>query len=290
MNGFTDDWLALREPADHQARSAGLVDKFRRSHRAGKALKILDLGAGSGANFRFMAPRLGAGQHWRLLDHDAGLLAGMPGRLAVWAQNNEAQVFTDGPGWHVRGKHFDARINTEIVDLSEDFASIDFDAIDLVTGSALLDLVSVNWLSLLAQACAGQACAALFALSYDGRAHWSPVHPLDARVLEAFNMHQRQDKTFGRALGPDAIAVFGEQFAARDYRIESESSAWVLGAAQHSLQLELMQGWAEAASEAVPSLNAGLPQWLASRQACAAEESTTMTVGHADLLAMVSPD
>ncbi len=57
-------------------------------------------------------------------------------------------------------------------DLDED----GLDAIDdahLVTGSALLDLVSEQWLRRLVDACARRACGTCFALTYDGEIRWS---------------------------------------------------------------------------------------------------------------------
>src|SRR3546814_2245440 len=46
--------------------------------RGGGAVRIVDLGSGTGANFRFLAPRLAAlgasAQSWRLVDRDENLL------------------------------------------------------------------------------------------------------------------------------------------------------------------------------------------------------------------------
>ena len=83
-SGFSAAWLALREPHDAAARAAELVgllrtrssdDAQRRRRRARCRATIVDLGAGSGANLRWLAPRLGGEQAWLLVDHDAALLA-----------------------------------------------------------------------------------------------------------------------------------------------------------------------------------------------------------------------
>src|SRR5687768_6820428 len=77
------EWLLLREPADAAARSAELAARLRRHLAAAGRLVIHDLGGGSGAMGRWLAPRLPGPQHWVVHDRDADLLgvavAGAPG-------------------------------------------------------------------------------------------------------------------------------------------------------------------------------------------------------------------
>ena len=82
---------------------------------------------------------------------------------------------------------------------------------NLVTASALLDLVSESWLAGLVRRCADNACGAYFALTYDGEVQWMTESaagwridddPDDGLVRDAVNRHQRSDKGFGPALGP----------------------------------------------------------------------------------------
>ena len=92
MSGFDDDWLALREPADARSRDAALATALAEGLRAATAsdedapLRVLDLGSGTGSNFRCLVPRLGARQVWTLIDHDETLLGRVPARLAPWAE------------------------------------------------------------------------------------------------------------------------------------------------------------------------------------------------------------
>ena len=78
------EWLRLREPADAAARSAELAERLGRHLAAAGRLVIHDLGGGSGAMGRWLAPRLPGPQHWVVHDRDADLLklavAGAPGR------------------------------------------------------------------------------------------------------------------------------------------------------------------------------------------------------------------
>ena len=56
LSGFAPDWLALREPYDHAARSAALADRFAAA--VGATPHLIDLGCGTGANLRYLAPRI----------------------------------------------------------------------------------------------------------------------------------------------------------------------------------------------------------------------------------------
>ena len=79
MSSFSAEWLALREPVDAASRNLELTTRLLNWRQRFNTLPVLDLASGTGANFRFLAPRLGGGQHWRLIDHDSKLLAQSPG-------------------------------------------------------------------------------------------------------------------------------------------------------------------------------------------------------------------
>ena len=131
MSGFDAEWLALREPADVAARSLALTDKLAQALPIGQPLRVLDLGAGTGSNARFLSPRLPPGQRWLLVDHDAALLAHASESRGVERSTCRIDVV-------------EAELS-QLDDLGHCFA-----AQDLVTASALLDLVSDAWLRLLA--------------------------------------------------------------------------------------------------------------------------------------------
>ena len=68
------EWLALREPADAAARAADLVEHLGRAPPATGRWVIHDLGCGTGAMGRWLAPLLPGPQHWVVHDRDADLL------------------------------------------------------------------------------------------------------------------------------------------------------------------------------------------------------------------------
>ena len=58
----------------------------RLAERLPRRPRLVDLGAGTGSMFRFLAPIIGRGQDWMLVDADAALLDEAFGRTAAWAR------------------------------------------------------------------------------------------------------------------------------------------------------------------------------------------------------------
>lgn len=264
---FDAAWLALRERADHRSRARALLPLLTAWWRERGCTSVLDLGAGAGSNLRYLAAELSGPQEWTLVDHDEGLLS--------------------------RVKAPDGEVTLSFVceDLSDGgFARLE--PADLVTGSALLDLVSEEWISGVAEACSAAGAAALFALTYDGSVGWSgEADPMDSTVLAAVNRHQRGDKGFGPALGPAAGRAADEAFRARGYETRLIASPWELGTEDAVLIHALVDGWAQVTAEvlgggAVPDEEERLNEWATRRSEDAAAGRSRLTVGHVDLLAL----
>ncbi len=150
MGDFSADWLALREPADRRARSAGLVQRLARwltETAEPPPLPVLDLGAGAGSNLRFSAPLLGGEQHWTCVDRDPGLLATLLPRTGAWAQTQGLLTTVDGDGLRIEGQDLHCRVSTHWLDLAAGTADLPLGPGTCVVASALMDLVSEPWLS-----------------------------------------------------------------------------------------------------------------------------------------------
>lgn len=281
MSGFSRDWLALREPADARARSgaaAGELLRALRQHLRGRRVRVLDLGCGTGANLRWLAPRLQCAQHWRLLDRDAGLLAAAPRCLARWSEAHAPGVVRHAAGLRL-GDWLE--VGFEQHDLATSLP--DLRQVDLVTAAALLDLVSRTWLDALVHACAARGTALLLALSYDGRIAFAPRHRDDARARDALNRHQLRDKGFAAALGPGAAAAAGAALQAAGYRVTQVRSDWCLARDRDALHDALIGGWSTALRE---ESGAGDHDWLQRWHGWRLAHRGALRVGHVDLLAL----
>jgi SAM-dependent methyltransferase len=274
---FSPEWLALREPADHAARSAGLLESVRRHFAGQERISVVDLGCGAGSNLRGTFAALPDTQDWRLVDYDPALLAAARERLSGWA--DEAR--TDGDRLLLRKDGKALAVAFHQADLNRDLATALPDGADLVTAAALFDLVSPAWIEGFVAHLARRRLPLYTVLTYDGTERWDPPHPADAAMLAAFHAHQATDKGFGPAAGPKATEAMAEAFAAAGYDVARAPSPWELGPAFADLARELVTGFAGAVRETGRVAPADIENWLAARRT-----RVTCHVGHEDLFAI----
>ena len=227
MSGFSADWLTLREPYDLRARSREVIAAVAASVAALPSVHIVDLACGTGATVRALTAQLPSRQTWRLADNDLGLL----GRA-------NAMTLADN-----------VKVTAVPLDLNRDLEAALDGAIDLVTTSAFLDLVSKDWLDRLTTEIAARSIPFYAALTYDGRIDITPNDPADASIVAAVNKHQATDKGFGLALGPEAAAYAIGAFERLGYAVTHRRSDWTMGPNDRDIQLEIFAGWAGAARE-----------------------------------------
>lgn len=260
---FSAAWLALREPYDVAARNRDVLAALADGTADRTAIAVVDLACGTGATRRAIADVLPARQSWRLVDNDLSLLARA----------------------HPDTLPRDTIVMTTPIDLDRDLEIALDGPIDLVTTSAFLDLVSDEWLERFVVEVAVRRLPVYAALTYDGRVALDPVDSVDAAIVDALNRHQRTDKGFGPALGPDAVTAAIGRFERTGYTVAQGRSDWVFGPDDRTIQTEIITGWAAAAREI-----GGLPldaivDWVERRHRLVATGRSSMRVGHVDVFA-----
>lgn len=253
-----DRWLALRVAADNTARAATtdtllprLIEHLGTSG-AERGLEVIDLGSGTGANQRWLEPRLPFVQHWLWVDQDPTL------------QRHPVPPST---------KRLTADVGVLESILSEPGGA------RLVTCSALLDLLTRAELESLGAALA--RAPALLSLTVTGAMELSPPDPLDSALLEAFNEHQRHG---GRA-GPDASQALTQLLDEAHSSVWTAETPWLVGRDDDAeFVSQFLHDRVAAATEQEPSLSSVSGKWLERRLAQLADRSLTISVGHRDLL------
>jgi hypothetical protein len=258
------EWLLLRGPADAAARSAELAERLGRHVATAGRLVIHDLGCGTGAMGRWLAPRLPGPQHWVVHDRDADLL-----ELAVAAPPGSA---ADGTAVTVEARRSD------VTRLAPD----DLAGADLTVASALLDVLTADELLRMLGVCTAGGHPMLLALTVTGRVTLTPEEPLDALMGAAFNAHQRR----GCKLGPDAVEAVVDELRTTGDEALVRPSPWRLDATHADLAAEWFDGWVAAACEQEPALAAEAGAYRDRRLAQAAAGELHVVVDHADLLVL----
>jgi hypothetical protein len=224
----------------------------------GGVLEIIDLGAGTGANQRWLAPRLPFQQRWIHLDHDPTISRSqpLPHHTVIIDGSVEAleRLLADGASDH-----------------------------RLVACSALLDVLTTDHLDAVCRAVINNQVPALFSLSVTGTQSISPMDPRDQLLLAAFNDHQRRA---GRA-GPDAITLAVDTLCTGGFTVRIQETPWQLATSSDSAFVEqLLQERLDAAVAQDPSLAAVATAWLELRRAQLELGVLRIEVGHCDILAL----
>ena len=245
MSGFSIEWLNLREASDHKARDRHLLKTAANwlNDLKSKDKVIVDLGSGTGSTIRGLQryTTLAPSIQWRLVDNDPELLA-----EAVHKHSEEYSI------------------ESFLVDLSAT-QKLPLESVSLITASALLDLVSSNFIrdlcQLIREKNEHQPVGFYSALNYDGCIKWTPFHPLDAAILMNFNADQRRDKGFGPALGPDATDFLKTQFHSAKFQCLSAKSPWLLDSADYLLTESLINGISGVAIQTDELTNSDIQDW-----------------------------
>jgi hypothetical protein len=156
---------------------------------------------------------------------------------------------------------------------------------DLITTSALLDLVSEDWLERLVVECAARNLPLYAALTYDGEVAFNPIDPVDRDVIGAVNRHQRGDKGFGPALGSEACDALTKRCKSVGYEVDEGQSDWIVGPAHREFQHAFLNELAKAAEETGDIPLERIGRWLGERRRLIDAAGLTLRVGHRDVFA-----
>ena len=261
-DGFSADWLALREPYDSRARAPALQAALASWCGRRRSVKVIDLGAGTGANLRHLAPALPSAQDWTLVERDPALIEAGSARLAAQPT-------------HWRYRALDLATNLEqLADLRP----------DLITASALLDLVSADWLARLLQLARGAGAALFVVLSYMGEIEWIPGDRGDRDVTALVNCHHRSDKGFGPALGPAATDSLRRLHDAAHVEPRILRSDWVLEPDDREIQKTLLDGYLTCVASLAGDAERDVRSWASRRLALIEGGRSHLRVGHDDVL------
>lgn len=289
--GFSTQWLALREAADHRSRQIALQNNVSDylnwvAKEQARPIQITDLGSGTGSNLRALAPYLTAQQAWTLVDHDSNLLQAARTNLALWADDVlqadaiEPLIKRSGTLEPLLISKNQKRIAIHFCceDLVVNVQSVLDIPSDLVTAAAFFDLVAADWLDAFCLALKKPLYAVL---SYDGSEQWSPPESSDTAILSAFHAHQKTDKGFGCALGPDAakhmVAILNE----RGFNTQNAPSPWILDDRDRNLIEALATGTSSAVRETNKVDASLLSKWECSRR-----QASRCFIGHIDVFAI----
>jgi hypothetical protein len=262
--GVEANWLAARAAPDKASRQATietLLPALSGYLRPGPDtdVAVIDVGAGSGSNQRWLATRLPFRQRWVHLDHDPAILEHTHDvghtEFVVGGIDALADLLNSARGPTV------------------------------ITCAAVLDVLTRTELTLLCDLIIDHRVPALLSLSVTGEITIEPPDDLDAALLTAFNAHQRRD---GRA-GPDAPGLVATRCRAAGLDVRTVHTPWVIDhSSDRAFLAQFLTERVAASVEHDPSLAEPAAEWLRRRLSQPADPHLRIVVGHLDLLVLPS--
>ncbi len=256
MSDSATAWLAAREIADVRSRSKELAAAF--AALVGPDDLVVDLGCGTGANFRYLDRYLAPNQKWLGIDHDDEVLSQAAVRVPT------------------------ARVAFERMDLATDLRSVPLGQSVAVTASAFLDITSNNWLTQLASHC--RDTPLLIAMSAASQPEWHPMDDLDEPIRRRIETHQRSDHGFGTSLGPDAAQRLVELLRTYGCQVTLRRSDWTLAPEDRSLIAMMIRGVARRVASMRDSIDVN--EWESRRRDQLQRGELRLVVKHVDLLSI----
>ena len=259
------DWLAARVAADDAARVATVTTLLPKLSRylieaagPGGTVQIIDLGAGTGANQRWLAPRLPIRQRWLHLDHNPVISRSLPlpAETVIVDEGVEAlgQLLTRAGGDR-----------------------------QLVTCSALLDVLTTEQIQAVCRGVIDNRVPAFFSLTVTGGLRFSPADAHDQLLLAAFNDHQRRA---GRA-GPEATTLTVNLLRAAEFAVTTQETPWRLTAESgHAFIDQMLEERLAAAVAQDPALTRTATAWLGLRRSQLAAGLLRLELDHCDILGL----
>ena len=126
MHEFENSWLFQREKIDNISKSKLIIKKINNFFKIEQGIKLMDLGTGTGSNFRFLSRKIvQKKQHWTLIDIS---------KKSLLAAKNKISISNKIESLSIINKNLIKNIN-----------QVDFNEFDIITGSAFLDIMPFDW-------------------------------------------------------------------------------------------------------------------------------------------------
>ena len=286
------DWLLLRYAADKRSRGQGLLKQLQTLLADKGEITVLDIGAGSGANLAFLAPRLNVSeQRWHLVDRDTQLTSKVSGALQALSKVDDIQLESNNTELR-----FSSGVATYTAS-TEDFLDVDSSiyqqAWDVVTANAVFDLLTIDQLRrffILAKTHWTHNPWMYFTINLDSQMSFDPMMPEDEEVVRLFHLHMQRPQSFGCSLGNDSAILLNNIAKEVGFEVDLERSDWV-ATPQEEAFIHANLDFVESAVTEV--LQTGISSdltlesfkdWLLQRRDQTQRSQLSLTVEHQDFL------
>lgn len=281
-------WLACRYDADRAARSTGVRDRVAACFSGRSDMRIVDLGAGTGANLAHCTGLFAGDQHWTLIEQDPGLLDAVEASLDCWLgvlgwTARAGEQLADGLRFTKNGRSLRVTLVPATVECLAE--RVDLAATDLVTANALFDLFSEIQFHDVITLLRRFRVPCYATLNYASM-RFTPSDRLSEHYVDLYEAHMRRPRPAGRSMGARCTHEMAAVATRIGARVERAPSPWILGPGKAPMLRYLVRFMREAIPEVLPCPT-DLPQllaWEKERMALIERRGLSLDVSHEDIL------
>ncbi|MDZ8261028.1 hypothetical protein [Nostoc sp. ChiQUE01b] len=276
-------WLELRIAYDAKARNLNVETSCQEYLQKHKHLKILDLGAGTGANCRYYFSKISQEQEWFLVEQNQELLEIAFDRLIVWAQENGYESQLQNSILVLKNQFHQITIHKIVGSILDLENLIDLNTFDLAIANAVFDLFSENQFQTLLECLKKYQLPLLATINYTGM-NFIPQTDNDSCFIKYYHQHMQRHQYFGRGMGPNCGSSMWEAMNRIGMKVLQGESSWKISNNDPVL-IELILGFME---ESIPeiieeaTLQDELNTWLLKKQEMIAQNKLSCNVAHLD--------
>lgn len=281
---FATDWLEERYRFDIAARNPSVEAACLQYFSNATDIRIIDIGAGSGANFVYLADKFPQLQHWALVDLNPKLLNAARTRIKTWGIAKGYKVSEHGDQLSLEKD--DRRIEVHLVhgSMLKLPKTFNLSSYQLVTASAVFDLLTADMASQLLNTLHANRLALFATLNYQHMEYF-PREEDDQRFIEQYEQHMQRQQAFGRALGPACVPHIQQVFRELPTgSFQMGPSRWQIEPSDHDMHLHLLHFIEKSLAELPANQKApqALQEWLGCKRELLHARRLRLTVEHQD--------
>ncbi len=279
-------WLELRIPYDSKARNLNVEASCQQYLKNHKRLKIVDLGAGTGANCRYYLSKISQEQEWFLVEHNPELLEIAFSRLESWALKNGYKSKSQNLRLVLENQVHKVTIHGTVGSILELDKLIDLETLDLAVANAVFDLFSEEQFQTVLECLKNYQLSFLTTINYTGMS-FIPQTDEDLCFISYYHQHMQRHQHFGRGMGPNCGSKMWEAMKRLGMKRLKGESMWKISSSD-PVFINLLLGFME---ESIPeileeaNLQHQLHSWLAKKQQMITQNYLNCYVAHQDFFA-----
>ncbi len=280
-------WLSYRFACDAKARNQNIEKKFldffkHHNHQ----LHLADVGAGTGANFRYYFDKIPQNQEWVFIEQDPRMIKATLHCLEKFAQDRDYRLQQNHDTLTISHQDKTAHIKLLQGTLDRIEHLADLQKVDVVTANAFFDLISYDQFEIFTRKLSENEVCLLATLNYY-ETSFLPFSECDHRFLRFYHMHMKRPQSFGIAMGRDCSEEMLDLLRQHHMLIEQEASQWHISRSNTAMHHFLLNFMEKAIHELnlVPEEQHDFNNWMAEKKKLCHDRLLEINVDHSDIFA-----